>query len=184
MGVGVTVGEEPVDAEPGPAPGRTAGARSRRGVLRGLLASAVALVCAPLVTASRPKDTADRDGAFDETYRGRRLRGSRVTAHAPARAGARSRAVPARAEMRGRAVPAQEHLWRVTVDGSPLHLMRRADGGWLSMIDHYRSYPTPLAAARAAVDELGPHRRPRDPVRGRMCGQDRTEGGSGRGVHA
>lgn len=24
------------------------------------------------------------------------------------------------------------------------------------MVDHYQSYPTPLAAARAAVDELGP----------------------------
>ncbi|MFG3657436.1 tyrosinase family oxidase copper chaperone [Streptomyces sp. NPDC047706] len=45
---------------------------------------------------------------------------------------------------------------RITVDGRPLHLMRRADGTWLSMIDHYCSYPTPLEAARAAVDELGP----------------------------
>jgi hypothetical protein len=34
--------------------------------------------------------------------------------------------------------------------------MRRADGTWLSMVDHYRSYDTPLEAARAAVDELGP----------------------------
>jgi hypothetical protein len=33
--------------------------------------------------------------------------------------------------------------------------MRRADGTWLSMVDHYCSYPTPLEAARAAVDELG-----------------------------
>ncbi len=46
--------------------------------------------------------------------------------------------------------------WQVTVDGRPLHLMRRADGSWMTMVDHYQSYPTPLAAARAAVDELGP----------------------------
>uniref|UniRef100_UPI0034DF9CB3 tyrosinase family oxidase copper chaperone n=1 Tax=Streptomyces flavofungini TaxID=68200 RepID=UPI0034DF9CB3 len=46
--------------------------------------------------------------------------------------------------------------WRITVDGRPLGLMRRADGSFLSMVDHYRSYATPLAAARGAVDELGP----------------------------
>jgi hypothetical protein len=48
--------------------------------------------------------------------------------------------------------------WQVTVDGRPLHLMRRADGTWLSMVDHYRSYPTALEATRAAVDELSPGR--------------------------
>ncbi|MCF0089132.1 hypothetical protein B0E37_04221 [Streptomyces sp. MH192] len=42
------------------------------------------------------------------------------------------------------------------MDGRPLHLMRRADGTWVSMVDHYASYPTPLAAARGAVDVLGP----------------------------
>lgn len=44
----------------------------------------------------------------------------------------------------------------VTIDDRPLHLMRRADGTWLSMVDHYCSYATPHAAARAAVDALGP----------------------------
>ncbi|MBT2439433.1 tyrosinase co-factor protein [Streptomyces sp. ISL-36] len=43
----------------------------------------------------------------------------------------------------------------VRVDGRPLHLMRCADGGYLTPIDHYQTYPTPLAATRAAVDELG-----------------------------
>ncbi|MEV2249861.1 tyrosinase family oxidase copper chaperone [Streptomyces sp. NPDC050147] len=77
------------------------------------------------------------DGAFDEIYEGRHLRGSRAAAghqHAGA-------------------------AWDITVDGRPLHLMRRADGGYLSMIDHYQSYPTPLIATRRAVDELGPGRR-------------------------
>ena len=45
--------------------------------------------------------------------------------------------------------------WQVTVDGRPLHLMRRADGSYMSMVDHYTSYDSPLAAAKAAVDELG-----------------------------
>jgi hypothetical protein len=42
----------------------------------------------------------------------------------------------------------------VRVDGRALPVMRRADGSWLSTVDHYRSFPTPLEAARAAVDEL------------------------------
>ncbi|GAA2481998.1 tyrosinase family oxidase copper chaperone [Streptomyces gobitricini] len=66
-------------------------------------------------------------GGFDEMYRGRRIQGRPV-------AGTR---------------------FDVRVDGRPLHLMRCADGGYLTPVDHYRSYPTPLAAARAAVDELG-----------------------------
>ncbi|HEY9367863.1 tyrosinase family oxidase copper chaperone [Streptomyces sp.] len=64
---------------------------------------------------------------FDEMYRGRRIQAE------PAAAGA----------------------VRVRVDGRPLHVMRCADGGWLTPLDHYRSCPTPLAATRAAVDELG-----------------------------
>ncbi|WP_338698129.1 tyrosinase cofactor [Streptomyces sp. Q6] len=70
--------------------------------------------------------------AFDETYRGRRITGTRL----PDTAGTAG-------------------AWQVSVDGRPLHLMRRADGSYLSMVDHYESYPTPLAAARGAVAELG-----------------------------
>lgn len=71
--------------------------------------------------------------AFDETYRGRRIQGEPVGGDGGHGRGS----------------------WRVTVDGQPLGLMRRADGGYLSMVDHYQSYETPLAAARGAVDELG-----------------------------
>ncbi|MET8557159.1 tyrosinase family oxidase copper chaperone [Streptomyces sp. NPDC004959] len=42
-----------------------------------------------------------------------------------------------------------------TIDGRALHLMPRADGGFVSSVDHYTSYPDTRAAARAAVDELG-----------------------------
>ncbi|WP_240111425.1 tyrosinase cofactor [Streptomyces sp. MUM 203J] len=66
---------------------------------------------------------------FDEMYRGRRIQ--------------------------GRTVSAYDSECEVLVDGRPLHLMRCANGGYLSLVDHYQSYPTPLEATRAAVDELG-----------------------------
>ncbi|WP_030179655.1 tyrosinase family oxidase copper chaperone [Streptomyces violaceorubidus] len=158
-------------ARGGPASG------TRRQVVRGLLAPALAVGLAPLIAASRPSwaaeaaTTGPRPGhpgphlaegaesaAFDETYRGRRIRGIRFAA--------------------GRAVGAG--TWQVTVDGRPLHLMRRADGSWLSMVDHYRSYPTPLAAARGAVDELGPGEHLSDTP---STDHDRHTGGR-HGVHA
>jgi hypothetical protein len=42
----------------------------------------------------------------------------------------------------------------VFVDGVELHVMRNADGSWISVVSHYDPVPTPRAAARAAVDEL------------------------------
>ncbi|GHA63535.1 tyrosinase [Streptomyces tauricus] len=134
---------------------------TRRDVLRGVLAAAVAVAVAPFVAASAPTrarpyvpggpaggpsgELAEFEArfaaGFDEMYGGCRIRGCKEAA-----AGVR----PA-----GDARTAPAGSWRVTVDDRPLHLMRRADGGYLTMVDHYRSYPTPLAAARAAVDELG-----------------------------
>ncbi|MFB7707202.1 tyrosinase family oxidase copper chaperone [Streptomyces niveus] len=43
----------------------------------------------------------------------------------------------------------------VRIDGRPLHLMRRADGTYVSVVNHFESFPTALATARAAVDDLG-----------------------------
>lgn len=123
--------------------GPNAGRFTRRAMARNLIGVAVAAVTAQAALhwwSSRPArhPPADDigDGAFDEIYEGRHIRGSRATAEHQ-HAGA---------------------AWDITVDGRPLHLMRRADGGYLSMIDHYQSYPTPLIATRRAVDELGPGR--------------------------
>jgi hypothetical protein len=79
--------------------------------------------------------------------------------------------------------PGEKDRWQVTVDDRPLHLMRRADGTWLSMVDHYCSYRSPLEAARAAVDELGPGRglRVLDPG---PAGAGHVHTGDRRGVHA
>ncbi|MFJ8779805.1 MULTISPECIES: tyrosinase family oxidase copper chaperone [unclassified Streptomyces] len=160
----MSVGREPVGADPsraspeGGAPAR----RSRRGLLLGLFGpAAVAVALTPVVLASRMPHAAERAArlVFDETYRGRRIRGARTAA----------------AAARG-ALGAGG--WHVTVDGRPLHLMRRADGTWLSMVDHYRSYATALDAARAAVDELGPGRQLRETY------SDGADMGGHSGVHA
>ncbi|MEU9989651.1 tyrosinase cofactor [Streptomyces sp. NPDC048045] len=161
------VGGAPVGQQRGtPVAGKTRSlGRTRRDVTRRLLSSAVAAALAPVAAACARPEPAPDDGrratAFDETYRGRRIRGIEVRT--------------ARRDAGGR--------WEVTIDGRPLHLMRRADGSWLSMIDHYGSYPTPLAAARGAVDELSPGEQLRDLAPGPMGGGP-MHGGGEHGVHA
>lgn len=66
---------------------------------------------------------------FDEVYRGRRLQGF--------------------AAGDGGAAPL------ILVDGRPLRVMRRVDGTWISLADHYQPYSSPLATARGAVDVIG-----------------------------
>ncbi|MET9731959.1 tyrosinase cofactor [Streptomyces sp. NPDC006458] len=67
---------------------------------------------------------------FDEVYKGRRIQ--------------------------GRAGGGHHHGtgYAVFVDGVELHVMRNADGTWISVVSHYDPVTTPRAAARAAVDEL------------------------------
>jgi hypothetical protein len=148
---------------PGPARTRPTG-RTRRDVARGLRAGALAAALAPALTAFRSarhwhlSGSDRREAGFDVTHRGRRIKG-----------------------VRSYASSAKEDIqWHVTVDGRPLHLMRRADGTWLSMLDHYCSYPTPLEAARAAVDALGPGRQLRDT----SAGQAHVHTGGLHGVRA
>ncbi|MFE5211806.1 tyrosinase family oxidase copper chaperone [Streptomyces sp. NPDC056600] len=171
--------------------------RSRRGALRLLLATAFAAVTAPVVAAaaSRPQTAhspapspagggprahrhhqgapgapAAAEAVFDEVYRGRRIRGFR-----------------SRTRVASSGTGAD---WHVTLDDQPLHLMRRADGSYLSMVDHYGSYPTPREAARAAVDQLRPGERLSGLSHGSAGGAGvpgtggATGEGHGHGVHA
>ncbi|MBM9619638.1 tyrosinase family oxidase copper chaperone [Streptomyces zhihengii] len=131
--------------------GRPAGGLARRLLLRALFTAGViggtAGALAPVLV--RRHESARRGQApggqrslerFAETYRGRHIQGS-ATVMVPLGAGA---GAPA-------AVPSVE----VRVDGRPLHVMRRADGSYLSLVNHYESFPTLREVARAAVDELG-----------------------------
>ncbi|MFB6844908.1 tyrosinase family oxidase copper chaperone [Streptomyces sp. NPDC056373] len=146
MAVGIDGGQTGDGAPTAPArPGR---GRTRREVARGLRVCAfAAAVAAPVAAALRSRSTGDGDApsatVSTETRHGRRIV---VVWHPPSDP------------------VAGQGRWHVTVDGRPLHLMRRADGTWLSMVDHYCSHPSPIEAARAAVDELGPGRHLREPV--------------------
>ncbi|MFJ4712670.1 tyrosinase family oxidase copper chaperone [Streptomyces sp. NPDC088785] len=91
-----------------------------------ILLGALSTAAAVVRLRPRPQPPGPPAEAFDEMYRGRRITGTGAAG-----------------------------VWQVRVDGRPLHLMRRADGSYLSMVDHYDSYATPLAAARGAVAELG-----------------------------
>ncbi|MFF8607344.1 tyrosinase family oxidase copper chaperone [Streptomyces sp. NPDC015346] len=136
----------------------------RRVALRSLFTVAVAAftggALARIATAptARPVPGDDPSGdfpgdpfdLFDEMYAGRRIQARTTPAGVP----------------------------EVRVDGRPLHLMRCADGGYLTPIDHYQTYPTPLAATRAAVDELGSA-----PLSRLAAAHGAHPGGSPRGLH-
>jgi hypothetical protein len=93
--------------------------------------AAVHTVAAPTASAAGHDHHAPQ--SFDEVYKGRRIQGR------PASGGGH-----------------QHHGagYAVFVDGVELHVMRNADGSWISVVSHYDPVPTPRAAARAAVDEL------------------------------
>ncbi|MFD7080597.1 tyrosinase family oxidase copper chaperone [Streptomyces sp. NPDC059918] len=42
----------------------------------------------------------------------------------------------------------------VKIDGNDLHIMPNADGSWVTVVNHYETFPDPVSAARAAVREL------------------------------
>ncbi|MER5216439.1 tyrosinase cofactor [Streptomyces sp. NPDC002838] len=99
-------------------------------------AAALATVAGAHAVAAPPAAAADHHPgspeAFDEVYKGRRIHG-------------RSAAGGGHHHGTG---------YAVFVDGVELHVMRNADGSWISVVSHYDPVPTPRAAARAAVDEL------------------------------
>lgn len=100
-------------------------------------AAAAGLVVAGSAGAAAPH-TQDHPGgepaAFDEVYLGRRIQGGPTTGHGGHHGHAGG--------------------YAVRVDGDELHIMRNADGTWISVINHYEPRATPHALARAAVVEL------------------------------
>ncbi|MCX5149695.1 tyrosinase family oxidase copper chaperone [Streptomyces sp. NPDC048550] len=42
----------------------------------------------------------------------------------------------------------------VRIDGNELHVMRNADGSWVSVVNHYETFPDPVTVVRAAVRDL------------------------------
>lgn len=90
-------------------------------------------LAAPAASAAGHHEPAAPD-SFDEVYKGRRIQGrpSTMGGHHHEHGGG----------------------YAVFVDGVQLHVMRNADGSWISVVSHYDPVPTPRAAARAAVDEL------------------------------
>ncbi|MFI7285821.1 tyrosinase family oxidase copper chaperone [Streptomyces anulatus] len=145
-----------------PTPAKPGGPRvpSRRIVLRGAFTAAVVTGTAgallPLLdreqaAAARPAPAPEAPGSgpgsmtdeFAEMYRGREIRGTATVV------------VPAGAPDDDRVAIVAEPGAEIRIDGRPLHVMRRADGTYLSDVRHYESYPTLLETARAAVDELG-----------------------------
>ncbi len=105
-----------------------------------------------LAGAAEPAGVADAaQERFAETYRGRHIQAT-ARAALPTRPACKAdRAGAAGDAMTVTAVRDVE----VRIDGRPLHIMRRADGSYLSLVNHYESFPTLIGAARAAVDELG-----------------------------
>lgn len=75
-------------------------------------------------------------GSFDEVYLGRRIQGGPTAGHGAGHHGDHGAG------------------YSVRIDGDELHLMRNADGTWISVINHYEPQATPRATARAAVAEL------------------------------
>ncbi|MEU3050553.1 tyrosinase cofactor [Streptomyces sp. NPDC006984] len=113
----------------------------------------VALVGAAPAADRRPAATGhpaqDHRGpqAFDEVYLGRRIQGAPASGGHTGHGGHHGAG------------------WTVRVDGEELHVMRNADGTWISVITHYEPVASPHAAARAAVRELqGAHLVPFDHV--------------------
>ncbi|GHE81345.1 hypothetical protein GCM10018785_56670 [Streptomyces longispororuber] len=98
--------------------------------------TAVAAAHSP-AQAATPHDhgrSGQEPGSFDEVYLGRRIQGG--PSHGGGHHGDHGTG------------------YSVRIDGDELHVMRNADGTWISVVNHYEPQATPRALARAAVVEL------------------------------
>ncbi|WP_314220505.1 apotyrosinase chaperone MelC1 [Streptomyces zaehneri] len=105
----------------------------RRALTAAAAVTGAALVTVPAARADdHHHDAHGSPDSFDEVYKGRRIQGRPTDGGGHHHGGG----------------------YGVYVDGVELHVMRNADGTWISVVSHYDPVPTPRAAARAAVDEL------------------------------
>ncbi|MEK2492935.1 tyrosinase cofactor [Kitasatospora purpeofusca] len=74
--------------------------------------------------------------SFDEVFQGRRIQGRPADGGSHHHGGAAGTG------------------YEVRIDGDELHMMRNADGTWISVVNHYQTFATPRALARAAVNDL------------------------------
>ncbi|WP_327302661.1 tyrosinase cofactor [Streptomyces sp. NBC_01298] len=93
------------------------------------------------VTGPRTAAPTTPAGTIDEVYQGRRIR------IVPASGGGNDHG----GHHGGHQSPGQP---TVLIDGRELHVMRNADGTWISVVNHYETFSGPLPLARAAVREL------------------------------
>ena len=114
---------------------------TRRRALGAAAGAAAALAVAGTAAAAvRTVPTAGDPASFDEVYQGRRIQG------APSPGGGHGG--------HGGGHGGHGGGYTVRIDGEELHVMRNADGTWISVANHYETFATPRAVARAAVLEL------------------------------
>ncbi|GGU70281.1 tyrosinase co-factor MelC1 [Streptomyces cavourensis] len=107
-----------------------AAATALTGLALGGLAQTAGATSDPGATGHEHPDGHGGPQPFSETFQGRRIEGA--TSHGDAHHGG----------------------YAVRIDGEELHVMRNADSTWVSVINHYETFTTPRAVARAAVIEL------------------------------
>ncbi|MEU3572774.1 tyrosinase cofactor [Kitasatospora sp. NPDC036755] len=99
--------------------------------LTAAVGTGVLAVAGPTSKPATASDLGENDH-FDELFQGRRIQGQ-PSAHGGHHGGVG---------------------YTVLIDGQELHMMRNVDGTWISVINHYQTFPTPRALARAAVKDL------------------------------
>ncbi|WP_327327428.1 tyrosinase cofactor [Streptomyces sp. NBC_01210] len=106
-----------------------------------LATTALSHPAAAAPNASDPAPNLSDPAPFDEVYQGRRIQG------APSHGGGDH-------GMGHHGMGHHGAGYAVRIDGDELHVMRNADGTWISVVNHYETFATPRAVARAAVVEL------------------------------
>lgn len=105
----------------------------------------------------------DMPEPFDEMYQGRHIEGwpaddegakKGSAQKANARNGGHRSSGSHAEHPAGHAGPHDGMDFVVRIDNEDLHVMRNADGTWISLVNHYQTFTTPQALARAAVREL------------------------------